>query len=1354
MSKNPKMTMVLVCAGESGESSGNGVKVVGWSRGRGGRLYCRDKENGVNILKSIDEGPYKMGTVRETLAESTEGAPQFGLERSRVYPDLTSEKKDQYNADIRATNILLQGLPKDIYTLINHYIDAKDIWDNVKMLLEGSELTKEDRESQLYDDLEHFRQYKGELIHDYYVRFAKLINDMRNIKMTMFRLQLNFKFVNNMLPEWGRFVTAVKLNRELRDSNYDQLYAYLKQHETHAKENKMMLKRFSQPTVDPLALLSNVFNPQHYSPSSSASSSTQVPLPLADSSHIARNCTQPKRPHNSEYFKDKMLLMQAQENRVALDAKQLLFLADVDKAPTAQSMFMANLSFADPVTDKAGPSYDSNILSEYVKNNEVSVVHSNVSSIPNDAFMMIYNDMYEPSAQSFSNPSWNSVVKTSLTAELATYKEHVKLPRPHYNELNKVAIGYKNLLCLTRAKQIQPALYNDHEILKDNHAPAKVHNTEDTLEMAKITRKKMNDKMNDPECVTRKVKITPHDYSKDNFLATFTPQKQLTPEQIFWSNNLMKLKSEALKERTKGIQKALTKEIKEMKDVFEELEAEVAQYAVDRKHDAIKQKSLLIANDNLIAACLSQEVFSVATNSELNVARFTEMHVANTTVEARCLALEAELANLRNNNHDNQKELIYVSIHSENGNPARANIKQALGSGFFNSLVHSSRALSDLRCFSLRTASTAAKPCQGDSLEFYLITGSIYTDQQGTVYQAKPTEKHLKEVKRIFRYLRGTVNTGLWYTKDSGFELTRFLDADYAGCKDTFKSTSGGAQFLREKLLTDYGFHFKKIPIYSDSKSAIAISCNPVQHSRTKHIVVRYHFIKEHVEKGTIELYFVKADYQLADIFTKALPADRFNYLVRRLVNQQTIVVTIAMTAILKQFQATPPSASVKAVEEIFVTYGGAHLYYQCLAASGNTFPEPRDNIQGYVSAAAVNYNQGNSDYRPLEQSYQAPTQQNQIVPLNELEKVKRMNEANMKAMQTQINIVKNELRNVMKNSIQASLSNQTNEVKNMMASLFQMNIASTSGSGSLPSNIVPNPKGKLKAITTQSGLVLDGPTVPTPTLFINPEMDERVEETLTDPNLSNELKCKDLADLGASINLMPLSVWKKLGLPELISTRMTLELANRAICTPAGIARDVFILIGKFTFLADFVIVNYESDPRVPLILGRPFLRTARALIDVHESINLINVFDDSSEDFLEDLFSTNQPSGNPTFSSHPELTSLEVQNDIFDLGGGNVLPEKLLDLDSTKDLHPPLHSDLKEIEFPLHQDIDSSLKDSIDKSNLVDNFVDSMPEMFTDEHALDYSSPQIFNEYDDDFLEVESNTENVYDDPFNSKG
>nr|GFA40211.1 retrovirus-related Pol polyprotein from transposon TNT 1-94 [Tanacetum cinerariifolium] len=153
----------------------------------------------------------------------------------------------------------------------------------------------------------------------------------------------------------------------------------------------------------------------------------------------------------------------------------------------------------------------------------------------------------------------------------------------------------------------------------------------------------------------------------------------------------------------------------------------------------------------------------------------------------------------------------------------------------------------------------------------------------------------------------------------SSFGLTAFSDANHARCIDTRKSTSGGIQFLGDKLvsqmskkqdctaissvkaeyvalsascaqvmwmrtqLQDYGLNYKNIPLYCDSQSAIAISCNSVQHSHTKHIHTQYHFIKEQVENGIIELYFVRTEYQLADMFTKALPEDRFKYLVRRI---------------------------------------------------------------------------------------------------------------------------------------------------------------------------------------------------------------------------------------------------------------------------------------------------------------------------------------------------------------------------------------------------------------------------------------------------------------------------------------
>ncbi|GKB67942.1 reverse transcriptase domain-containing protein [Tanacetum coccineum] len=522
-----------------------------------------------------------------------------------------------------------------------------------------------------------------------------------------------------------------------------------------------------------------------------------------------------------------------------------------------------------------------------------------------------------------------------------------------------------------------------------------------------------------------------------------------------------------------------------------------------------------------------------------------------------------------------------------------------------------------------------------------------------------------------------------------------------------------------------------------------------------------------------------------------------------------------------------------------------------CLAADGNTF---RDNVQGYVSAAAVNYNQG---------------------------------------------------------------------------------------LGYLTSNSIANPRGEFKAITTRSGLVLDGPSVPMPPLFINPDEDERADETLTDPELAeytikvappliqkakptslknyvvhkrdplhpiipypsrrnqekhqekdevqihnfwqmfkqlhinisladalilipeyqkmlksllsnkekllelantplnencsavilkklpekledpgkflipcgfSELKCKALADLGASMNLIPLSVWKKLGLPELISTRMALELANRTICTPAGIARDVFVPVGKFTFPPDFVIVDYESDPRVPLSLGRPFLWTARALIDVHGEEMILRDGDERLILNMRHDTSNNKSSKwQSYFSSHTDLTSPEVINPL----SGNPAPilepvikssyspvitsfeesdliweefEAYLASDSfpprnndhvdllleefpdelalitfppgNDDLPFDIESDLREIEYLLNHDPtkekDSILEDSVDEGNIANpnnNLVDTIPEMFTDEHTLDYSSPPLYDDVDDDLVQIGMTIMYCYDDPFDSK-
>nr|GFA76941.1 retrovirus-related Pol polyprotein from transposon TNT 1-94 [Tanacetum cinerariifolium] len=157
-------------------------------------------------------------------------------------------------------------------------------------------------------------------------------------------------------------------------------------------------------------------------------------------------------------------------------------------------------------------------------------------------------------------------------------------------------------------------------------------------------------------------------------------------------------------------------------------------------------------------------------------------------------------------------------------------------------------------------------------------------------YQVSPTKKHLEVLKRVFRYLKRTINWGLWYPKDTAMALTAYANADHVGCQDTRRSTSISAQFLSNKLilwmrsqLTDYGFDFNKIPLYYDNRSTIALCCNNVQHSRSKHIDIRHHFIRDQVERGVVELYFVTTDYQLADIFTKALPRQQFEFILPRL---------------------------------------------------------------------------------------------------------------------------------------------------------------------------------------------------------------------------------------------------------------------------------------------------------------------------------------------------------------------------------------------------------------------------------------------------------------------------------------
>ncbi|GJU03617.1 hypothetical protein Tco_1113955 [Tanacetum coccineum] len=324
------------------------------------RLFIKGKKNGRMMLDSIDEGLLVYPTV---VGEDGQTIP-------KKYSELTEAQQLQDDGDVQATNIILHGLPLDVYSLVNHQEAAKDIWDRVKLLMKGTELSYQERECRLYNLFNKFASVQVETLYEYYWRFSQLINDIHTSGMTMQQVQVNTKFLNALPPEWSKFVTNVKLAKSLYATNYDKLYAYLNQHERNSNEARIMRERY----LDPLALDSGLAIPTFQQgedpidcinkaiaflsavPSRFPSLNNQLRISSnlrnqatiqGGEGHMAKQCTQPKRPRNSAWFKEKLMLVEAQEAGQILDEEQLAFIEDhkIAEAPVAQQIIPQNSAF-------------------------------------------------------------------------------------------------------------------------------------------------------------------------------------------------------------------------------------------------------------------------------------------------------------------------------------------------------------------------------------------------------------------------------------------------------------------------------------------------------------------------------------------------------------------------------------------------------------------------------------------------------------------------------------------------------------------------------------------------------------------------------------------------------------------------------------------------------------------------------------------------------------------------------------------------------------------------------------------------------------------------------------------------
>ncbi|GJW37303.1 retrovirus-related pol polyprotein from transposon TNT 1-94, partial [Tanacetum coccineum] len=587
--------------------------------------------------------------------------------------------------------------------------------DNVKMLLARSELTKEDRESQLYNEFERFKMLPGENINEYYVRFHKLVNDMRNIRMTMPNIQLNSKFVNNMSPDRIGLYTQTD---EILDTLTKQVAFLAQSFRVNLPQTNNQLRTSSntrnQATVqDGRVVVQNVQGRQNQNQrnfargagaagnggaqnrAGNANAGQGKPIKCYNCNglrHIARNCTQPKHPQNFDYFKDKMLLMQAQENGAVLDEEELLFLAgeqtntfdadvdnqpvrdlalnednifqadecdafdsDVDDEPTAQSIFMASLSSAGPVNLQAGPS-NASILSEvhdldnaidpsnndqveheihnevqqknvidstsadmgnsnvipyeqYLTVNDVSVVPSSASSVPNDAYVLHDNDAYVP--------------HDPLATELNIYKEQVVM----YEQRAKFELTLRE----QKMDEQMSILIRDRN-KKEESLKKELH-----FVKLQLNSTIQNNKINEE---TEK---------KAEDLKARTPTLLVLPPAIVYPPNtpvhLVRLTLPTTSQVNIGL--------------FENLEAEVDQNAIAIKSGKIERKNLLITNETLIANCIAQDVFYTVIDSVMNASRFHELSTAYNVAMNRAIDLEAEnsklLEKIQNDDHNTMR---------------------------------------------------------------------------------------------------------------------------------------------------------------------------------------------------------------------------------------------------------------------------------------------------------------------------------------------------------------------------------------------------------------------------------------------------------------------------------------------------------------------------------------------------------------------------------------------------------------------------------------------------------------------------------------------------------------------------
>nr|GEU31605.1 retrovirus-related Pol polyprotein from transposon TNT 1-94 [Tanacetum cinerariifolium] len=749
-------------------------------------LYMMNRQHGRMIFESVENGPLIWSTIEEN-----------GVTRPKKCSELSATEAIQADCDVKATNIILQGLPPEVYALVSNHRIAKELWERIQLLMQGTLLTKQKRECELYDEFDKFAYKKGETLPVVTSRFPTTNNHLRN------------------------------------SSNPKQ-----------------------QATIND-----------------------------------GRVTVQPVQRRKISFATDKVLLVQAKANGQILHEEELVFLTDpgILEGQATQTVITYNAAYQADDLD----AYDS----DCDKLNTVKVsLMANLSHFGSDALAECLRS--KDKAPDF-------IIKFLKMIQVRL-KTPVRRIRTH-NEtdfVNQTLREYYEKVCISRETSVARSSQQNVVVERRNYTLIKAARTIENLGKLQpkadigifISYAPTKKAFRIYNRRTRRIIKTIHvDFDELIAMASEHSSSELvlyemTPATI--SSGLVPNPPPS----TLFVPLSRTDWDLLFQPLFDELLTPPP--SVD--HPAPEVIALIaevvapepaVSNDSPSSITVDQDAPSPS-NSQTTPE--TQTHVISNDVEEDNHDLD--VAHMNNdplfvepkNFKQAMTETSWIDamqeeIHEferlqgakEQGKTSCSRIQAREGDSIDIPLVEKSKLDEDLQ----------RKPV--DATLYSVMIGSLMyltssrPDHTYTVclcarYQEKPTEKHLNTVKWIFQYIKGTINMGLWYSKDTGMSLTAYAYADHAGCQDTRRSTSRSAQFLGDKLVSWSSKKQKYTAISSTKAEYIALS-------RAKYIDVRYHFIKDQVENGIVELYFFRTEYQLADIITKPLPRERFNFLIEKL---------------------------------------------------------------------------------------------------------------------------------------------------------------------------------------------------------------------------------------------------------------------------------------------------------------------------------------------------------------------------------------------------------------------------------------------------------------------------------------